>query len=404
MAGSEAAKALLGRLRVLREAAGISEEELEQRLILGPGWVRRFESGATIPSVDVLLAMLGEVGADLTELARDLDFTELEHEVVRQVDGVAEGDDLLIKFKYAKHDVVYRLPRASSEEFGQVIGVLRNGLARLVAVGDDDDGEKKAIKADAVARTFLEAVRLWPHANPSDLWWFLVSRAFCDGFNHPAEFARLDLGQSWKRTSGWALEEVVVRHYGPFLAERGIEIVIASGARKAELVAQLVTDERMESDKADVLLVGKRSGEDVCFGVVHVKASFAERRTDDVPMSRALIQAGFTSPLWTMDCKSTPSEQPDNSGELGAPLIEGTDGRSAKRRDIEDDGYFSACFSYNANTRPTPSEQTATGRIHVCSFTNPDDAFSKFVLAEWARFCREKWDLNGDVGEAFIRG
>jgi len=61
-------------------------------------------------------------------------------------------------------------------------------------------------------------MELWPHANPSDIWWFVVSRAYHDPFNHPAHYARLDLGQSWKRTGGWALEEVLVRHYGPALA------------------------------------------------------------------------------------------------------------------------------------------------------------------------------------------
>ena len=87
------------------------------------------------------------------------------------------------------------LPNATEDQFEDVLMVLRNGLARLVQTGGDDDAAT-AIKADSVAQTFLRAVELWPHANPSDLWWFLVSRAYYDGFNHPAEFARLDLGQS----------------------------------------------------------------------------------------------------------------------------------------------------------------------------------------------------------------
>jgi hypothetical protein len=135
-------------------------------------------------------------------------------------------------------------------------------------------------------------------------------------------------------------------------------------------------------------LVGVTDTGPVCFGVVHVKASFAERRTDDVPMSKALVEAGYCSPLWTMDCKSSPSPLPINRGELGPakPTI-GVDRRSAKRKDIEDDGYFSACFSYNRNTVPTPATQDAAGRIMICDFTNPsDDAFVKFIQAEWERF------------------
>jgi hypothetical protein len=123
---------------------------------------------------------------------------------------------------------------------------------------------------------------------------------------------------------------------------------------------------------------------------VHVKASFAERRTDDVPMSRSLVHAGYASPLWTMDCKAAPSARPVNKGELGPVLIPGKpDRRSAKRKDIEDDGYFSACFSYNRDTRPTPPRQRATARVRVCDFSHPeDDAFVRFVVRAWRRFQR----------------
>ena len=112
---------------------------------------------------------------------------------------------------------------------------------------------------------------------------------------------------------------------------------------------------------------------------MHVKASFAERRTDDVPMSIALTRAGYTSPLWTMDCKSTPSAKPRNRGELGALRTQ----RSAKRKDIEDEGYFSGCFSYNRNTIPSPESLPPERRIYVCDFRNPDDAFSQFILSRW---------------------
>ncbi len=103
-------------------------------------------------------------------------------------------------------------------------------------------------------------------------------------------------------------------------------------------------------------------------------------------MSQALVQAGFTSPLWTMDCKSQPSANPRNRGELGSVLLSSIDKRSAKRKDIEDDRYFSACFSYNLNTQPTPSTQQASAYIYVCDFCNPDDQFSEFIISEWQRF------------------
>ena len=98
-------------------------------------------------------------------------------------------------------------------------------------------------------------------------------------------------------------------------------------------------------------------------------------------MSEALIKAGYFSPLWTMDCKSTPAERPFNKGELGA-----TDGkRSAKRMDFEDDAWFSACFSYNKNTHATVDVK-AKARIISCDFSNPADDFTKEVVAAWKRY------------------
>lgn len=390
MANSVVASLLSG-FRDIREAAGITPEELDAQLIFGPGWVRRFESGETVPSIDVLVVMLHALGSNLRELVEganieaSLDATSSVDRVLRAERSSDGTDALLVKFRYADHDATHHLPDATLEEFDDVVRTLRDWLARLVAL---DGEEQQAIKTNAVAASFLRAVELWPSANPSDLWWFVVSRAYLDPFNHPARYARLDLGQSWKRTGGWALEEVLVHHYAPALAEHGIRIFIAYGHEKHDFLGHLETDDRLEADKADVLLVGMTNAGPVCFGVVHVKASFAERRTDDVPMSKALVEAGYCSPLWTMDCKSSPSERPINRGELGAARgTAGTDRRSAKRKDIEDDGYFSACFSYNRNTVPTPETQETAGRIIVCDFADGrHDPFVTFVRAEWERF------------------
>lgn len=379
---------LLSRLRELREKTGISPEELDARLILGPGWVRRFESGQTIPTLDVLVVLLSALGYELSDLIADLALPAEEETTTAAVERFLSAEEtdsevLIVHFRYADYDASYRLAGATMEEFEDVMRVLRDGLASMASGGAVDES---AIKTSAVARTFLRAVELWPHANPSDIWWFVVSRAYHDPFNHPAHFARLDLGQSWKRTGGWALEEILVRHYRPTLAKEGVRIVIANTAERRHYISQLAVADRLEADKMDVLLLGDNEGEARCFGVVHVKASFAERRTDDVPMSKALVDAGYCSPLWTMDCKSTPGKEPVNRGELGAPMVDGVDKRSAKRKDIEDDGYFSACFSYNRRTRPTPSDQPARGRIYVCDFSDPaGDAFARFVINAWKR-------------------
>ena len=138
--------------------------------------------------------------------------------------------------------------------------------------------------------------------------------------------------------------------------------------------------------------MGRTRGREVVFGVVHVKASFAERRTDDVPMSQVLIENGYISPLWTMDCKCTLGRSPRNRGELGRILVPGeADKRSAKRKDIEEEGFFSACFSYNRNTCPTPSGQDAASRVVVCDFSDPEgDAFVRFLVHAWKAFQRTR--------------
>lgn len=157
--------------------------------------------------------------------------------------------------------------------------------------------------------------------------------------------------------------------------------------RKARILHGIDVGHRLEADKVDIMLTVGEGMNERMIGVVHVKASFAERRTDDVPMSQALVNASYISPLWTMDCKSFPSSEPVNRGELGKVFTgEGTDQRNAKRKDIESDGFFSACFSYNRNTRPTPPNIPVKARIYLCDFTSPDDAFTRFIVSESRRF------------------
>lgn len=373
--------ALLKNIGTLREKAGLTQAQLEERLIVGPGWVGRFENGETVPSIDMVLAILHETKTTLSDLLQDLPTPDAA-EVERCIFAEQSGEDITVHFRYANFDARYTLSNSTLRDFEKVIKLLRDGLARLVA-SDDKQGElSESIKTDAVARSFLTAVQLWPHANPSDLWWFIIYRAYCDPYNHPAKFARLDVSQSWKRTGGWALEEILVRHYGPFLKQNGVNLYIADGATKRRLLQTLSIEDRIEADKVDVLLTGDTSRGQKLFGVVHVKASFAERRTDDVPLSKALTKAGYTSPLWTMDCKSDPGMEPVNRGELG-----GIESRiSAKRRDIEEGINFTGCFSYNRNTRPSSSLVPIERRVTVCDFSNTDDAFSRFIISQWRKF------------------
>ena len=364
------------RLAELRMTLGLTPEDVERDLTLGEGWVSAFENADVPLTFDVVSALAAKYGATLDQVMQGLvDGPDVV--LPRALFWSDHGAGVSLRFPYGKHDAHVELLGASAADVKQVVDVLRVGLA--------SQGEGASM-SDAVAKAFAVAVELMPQANPSDLWYFLVQRAFLDPLNHPARNSRLDLGQSWKRTGGWALEKIVVNHYRPLLLSHGIEITVLDKDDKRGLRDEIEIDERVEVDKVDVVLRGVSGSSRHFFGVVHVKASFAERRTDDVPLSTLLIRHGYFSPLWTMDCKATPGSSPINRGELGI-AEEGSAARSAKRKDIEEDASFSACFSYNLNTKPTPDESAASARVYACGFAiDTEDQFITNCVNAWDSF------------------
>ena len=350
-------------IRRLRDSLAMTQENLAEISGLDRSYIGGVERGERNPTLSAILRLASALRVSPGSLFEGIgqDSPRLGDSHGIRTEPSDEG--LVVQFRYDQFDAQYLLPGATQSEFAQVLRVLREGLSG------------SSHKSDAVANSFLRAVQTWPDTNPSDLWIFLVNHAYCDRSNHPVANARLNLEQSWKRTSGWALERVLVSHYGPFLANNGLQLEISSKARKTGLLGHL-HDPRVIPDKADVLLLYQNAGTEQLLGVVHVKASIAERRTDDVPMSQALIEAGHLSVFWTMDSKAFPAVRPANLGELG-DVGEGQ--MSDKRRDFEEHGNFSACFSYNRNTIATASDNAAS-RIFKCDFTNPDDSFSRFLI------------------------
>ena len=353
-----------GNVRRFREALGMTQEDVSEASGLDRSYIGGVERGERNPTLTAILQL-----ATALKVAPGLLFEGFAgpgevpvHSGTMTAESGQNG--LTIRFRYDRFDAEYSLPEATIGEFNAVLNVLKRGLA------------SDSTKSDVVADTFRRTVQLWPNANPSDLWTFLVNRAYCDRTNHPEANARLNLEQSWKRTSGWALERVLVGHYQRFLLENGITIKVANKGEKSALLGSL-NDSRIVSDKADVLITFDIGQGERLLGVVHVKASLAERRTDDVPMSQALIEQGYVSVFWTMDVKSFPGEHPENLGEFGEA---DTKELSDKRRDFEEHGHFSACFSYNRNTEPTQQRHGLAARIFVCDFTNPDDDFSEFLV------------------------
>ncbi len=350
-------------VRRLRQSLSMTQETLAEVTSLDRSYIGGIERGERNPTLSAILRLAESLKIAPTDLFEGIGQNPQGTSALNGISATEKTEGLVIQFKYDQFDAEYFLAKATRREFDAVLAELRHGLAA------------SSSRADAVASSFLRAVRIWPHANPSDLWIFLINHAYCDRRNHPEANARLNLEQSWKRTSGWALERVLVSHYGQFLAQNELRVEIANTYRKITLFGHL-QDHRVIPDKADVLLSYSHRGKERLLGVVHVKASIAERRTDDVPMSQALMEAGHISVFWTMDSKAMPAPRPNNRGEFGE-VDEGS--ISEKRKDFEENGNFSACFSYNRNTIETKF-QNAVARIFKCDFTNPDDSFSRFLI------------------------
>lgn len=366
-----ALRELFLRLRDLRQAAGLSAAEVEESLALGPGWVEWFETGEYEPSLGMLATLVGLYGSSLSNFFSGLSFGAGPLIPDRHLTVTQENADLRLHFPMGQYAATVAIPNSTVAQFTEILKVMRDQLAT---------GQPR----EAIVECFLTAVKMWPHANPSDLWYFLLCHAYQDDYNHPAMDAGRNWEQSWKRASGWAFEDVILKYYNPYLAQQGIRLAAPPPAERSSLLKAMgIPNPDQAAAKADVVALGKRADNtETGFGVVHIKASFAERRTDDVPLSQQLIARGFASPFVTMDCKAKPSSEPINRGELGA-VHGGEEVVSAKRSDIERDNNFDACFSYNSNTKPTPAGQQAAARIMVCGFSNPDDAFSKHLVRKW---------------------
>lgn len=366
-------ESIVAKLKEEREKAGITTDELNDKLRLGPGWIEGFEANQTAPTIDFIFAIVRALDLDFETVFQELDFSSakdvLSHNIEVEDAKKAKQKGANVRFRYNSYLAEVFIPSASKATFDVVVEKFRDDLST-------------GRKAEAVVDAYMHLVKLWPQANPSDIWWFIMSRLYSDPYFHPATEAHRDFGQSWKRTAGWALEKIVVDHYREFLAKHKIEIGIFGRAEKEELLKGMRLNYHVEANKADVLLLNVAGSKRACFGVAHVKASIAERRQNDQNFSAALLSKNFFSPFVTMDCKSSPSTRPLNKGEFGITINkEGTDSRRDKRKEFEDEGYYSGCYSFNANTIPTPDGQMATSRIFVTDFHTADDAFSRAAIS-----------------------
>jgi hypothetical protein len=231
--------------------------------------------------------------------------------------------------------------------------------------------EREELAYVAVSAAMRQAVEQCPKANPADLWVHLIYHQFRN------RFGKSD--QSWKRVSGQALEHVMASVYQPRLASHGITL---RPSTRVDAVAFGLIKRGLGSAKTDLILEGSHQDELFRFGVIHCKASIAERLTDDVPVSKVLMRKGIWSAIATMDAKMFPPPYGDGVvyGELGLSARD-------KRKYFEVAGQFSGCYSFNLRTPPSPAKTKSGSRINALSFTETQpDLLVKDICAAWQEF------------------
>ncbi|MFC1977572.1 BsaWI family type II restriction enzyme [Chloroflexota bacterium] len=256
----------------------------------------------------------------------------------------------------SKHSIVVILENVSDDQYMLVLKFLSERLA---------DGDKAY---DAISATFIKAIRLCPDANPSDLWRYLVYRPYLG----------LRSDQSWKRAGGQGLETFFETFYNPLFERHGIMLVGLSRTGGTIALTEMGIVNRVGRSKLDIALLGRCSDNTWrLFGGAHVKASLAERISDDVPASIAMLEKGYFSPLLTLDMKAFPPPHGDevNRGELQFPQRAGE--QSDKRNYFERDGLFSCCYSYNLRTPSTPEDAQVKAKIKTLGFS--EDVIDTFM-------------------------
>jgi transcriptional regulator with XRE-family HTH domain len=124
-----AMRALLGRLRELRESAGLTYQDAEKQLIVGPGWVRRFETGEVEPSLGTLAAVVHTYGSDLATFFSGFDIGDDNVAIDRHLSAVQVNEDLFLRFPMGSHRAEVKLENATLDQFNDVLLVMRDHLA-----------------------------------------------------------------------------------------------------------------------------------------------------------------------------------------------------------------------------------------------------------------------------------
>lgn len=375
-------KKLITELRRFREDAGTTQNDLGNRLSEHQSYIAKVEGLERRLDVIELKDWLTALGYDfhsflikvgLVELDDDAEITmaytgDIAVPVAGKVLTHADGVEQILISKGETRKVV--LKGITVDQYLLVEKQVADIFRAL------NKPKTKLKNRDAIAKALKIAFDELPNLNPSDVYQHIVYRLYI------REYFASNAEQSWKRASGDAMEIFIVEKYTPVLLPHGIKLS-ALNANKKACVAALTAmgiQNSVGSAKLDIALYGKYEGEYKIFGGVHCKASLAERVTDDVPCSTAMMAKGYYSYLYTFDSKSFPHIL-FNFGELGRD-----GGTSDKRKYVEEHGHFDFMFSYNTNGTSSPETTNSGKKILVSSLRAEEDPFPNKVIDAWDRF------------------
>lgn len=370
--------ALIGELRKAREARTVTQVTLAQNLNQPQSYVAKVEGLERRLDIIELFDWLAALKYESLQFFRDIGWFPEEGSNPSSVLTPIEGD-----VKEVEGGICQKLLWE-----GQVKEVLLEGITaeqylrverQISQLFKSLNVKRPLIKnREAIVQALELAIREMPNLNPSDIYHHIVYRIYL------RDYTRSTAEQSWVRAGGEAMELFIEKHYTAVLAPHGIYITaLLSSTEKAKALSEMGLSGKVGDSKLDVALYGEHEGEKIIFGGVHSKASLAERVSDDVPCSEAMMREGLVSYLYTFDAKSFPPPHGDliNRGELGSHTQP-----SDKRRYIEEHGSFDACFSYNLRTSPSFGETPSGKRIYASSLKREEDVFPIKVIGAWNQY------------------
>jgi len=378
---------LIEELVRIRKSQSVSQEELAERLKEPQSFVSKVETRERRIDLIELVDWCNALGCNLASVlgATGLippnysveETDRSNHSVAVPIAGSAkqQGADVTISLGIGAQKYSITLGNTKLSEYQAVDSILSKEIRSL-----NTDGRKNR---EVIADCLLQAISKMPSCNPSDVYHHVVYRTFL------REYTKSDPNQSWVRAGGEAVELFVEKLYKERLSKLGIVIKALIGKdNKQAAIDEMGLSGEVSSSKLDIALWGTTAdGKKAIFGGIHIKASLAERVSDDIPCSKAMMAKGYLSILFTFDAKSFPPPHGDlvNRGEFGSVATP-----SDKRIYIESHGAFDVAMTYNTRIEESPAKTKSGKRVIISNMKPSEDKMPLFILNCWKAFAQSK--------------